>query len=153
MTTIKQLFELGITTIRKSAWAPLGVLALFVFGKAVGAYRMFSWLDVPTHILGGVAIAYFFYTAIVESQETVGEIPLPIQMVLTFTSTGTATVLWEFVELGLDLALGTRLNTNVPRTLLDLFSGLMGGLIFILLYWLFRTVKIRRGENLPATSD
>ena len=153
MTTLKQLLNLGITTIRKSAWAPFGVLGFFVIGKALGAYRMIWWLDIPTHILGGVAISYFFYIAIVESQELIGKIPLPIQMILTFTSTGTATVLWEFFELSLDFLLGFSLNSNLLRTLLDLFSGLIGGFIFALIFWLLHATRFRRKESVPVSAN
>ena len=143
MTTITQQLNLGIVTIRKSAWAPLGVFGIYVLGKALGAYRIISWLDVPTHILGGIAITYFFYTAIVEAQSIVGKTPLSIQAIFAFTSTGTAAVLWEFIEITLDLLFGVRLNSSLERTLLDLFSGLVGGFIFSLSYWLLR---VRRHE-------
>ena len=151
---MKQLFDLGITTIRKAIWAPLGVLAFFVVGKALGAYRMISWLDVPTHILGGVAIAYFFYVAIIESQDIVGDIPFPIQVILVFTSTGTATVLWEFIETGLDIMFSFFLNTDLKRTLVDLFSGLLGGFLFALFLgftYAMRDKKIR--ESAPSVAD
>jgi hypothetical protein len=79
-------------------------------------------------------ITYFYRSAIRNSQKFLGEIPVPIQILLAFTATGTTTVLWEFYENILDYFLRTHMVRGLTDTLTDLLLGLSGGLVFSLLY-------------------
>jgi hypothetical protein len=91
-------------------------------------------LDIPTHFMGGVVITYFYRVAIRRSQAWLGGIPVPIQVLLAITSTGTTTVLWEFYENLADVLLGTQMVRGLEDTIMDLFVGILGGLVLSLLY-------------------
>lgn len=122
------------TTLREAAWAPLGILVFYVIGRVLHLFGTFPSIDVPTHFLGGMAIAYFYRSAVKNSQGMLGNIPLPIQILLAFTATGTTTILWEFYENIADHFLGTHMVLGLFDTLKDLFDGLLGALVLSLLY-------------------
>ena len=130
-----------VTTLREGAWAPLSVFGLYLVGLAFNLYNEFSLLDIPTHFLGGVVITYFYRSAIRHSQTLVGEIPHPIQILFAITCTGTTAILWEFCENTLDFFLKTTMVRGLYDTILDLFFGLLGSLIFSMFY--------RRRSSLP----
>ena len=120
------------STLRESAWAPLGVVAVYLIGLAFRLYLIFPPLDIPTHFLGGVAITYFYLSAIRNSQKFLGDIPLPVQVLLAVTSTGTTTVLWEFYENIVDYFFGTHMVLGLEDTLKDMFLGLLGAVVLAL---------------------
>lgn len=122
------------TTLRESAWAPLCVILLYISGLALHLYDLFPVLDVPSHFLGGMAITYFYRSAIRNSREMLGETPHPIQVLSAIALTGTTAILWEFYEFITDFLLGTHKIRGLEDTLTDLFVGLMGALVFSLLY-------------------
>jgi hypothetical protein len=121
-------------TLREAAWAPLMVLGVYGLGLTFHVFKLFPPLDIPTHFLGGVAITYFYRVAIRNSQNLVGEIPFPIQVLFAITCTGTTTILWEFYENFLDYFAGTQMVRGVQDTIVDLFVGLLGALVFSLFY-------------------
>jgi hypothetical protein len=123
-----------LTTSRDSAWAPLGVFGFYLSALALGLYDLYPPLDIPTHFMGGVAITYFFRSAIYHSQEFIREIPQPIRILLAFTSTGTIAILWEFYENFLDFFFGTNHVHGLNDTLLDMFLGLFGALVLSLFF-------------------
>jgi len=123
-----------VVTLRESAWAPLSVVAVYLVGLIFHLYDLFPPLDVPTHFMGGVAITYFYRSAIRNSQSFAGDVPLAVQILLAFTCTGTTTVLWEFYENIVDYFLGTHMVLGLTDTLKDMFLGLSGALILSLLY-------------------
>lgn len=122
------------STLRESSWAPLGVVAIYLIGLAFHLYDRFPPLDIPTHFLGGVAITYFYLSAVRNSQKFLGDIPLPIQVLLAVTCTGTTTVLWEFYENIVDHFLGTNMVLGLEDTLKDMFLGLLGALALSIFY-------------------
>ena len=131
----KQRFTTWVLdTLRKGAWAPLGVLGFYGIGLALGLFDSFPFLDMPTHFMGGVVITYFYRVAIRRSQMLVGEIPFPIQVLLGFTAAGTTTILWEFYENLADHFLGTQMVRGLEDTIVDLFIGLLGALVFSIFY-------------------
>jgi hypothetical protein len=142
MTNRKKLLHWVLLTARESAWAPLSVFVFYLVAKAFGGYLLYPPLDIPTHFLGGVAIAYFYRSAIANSQKIIGSIPMPVQTLLTLTCTGTTTVLWEFVEYVSDFFFHTNMIRGLEDTLKDMFLGLLGGLILLL--W-------RRADRLEAS--
>jgi hypothetical protein len=133
MNKTQKLLNWALMTVRESAWAPLSVFVLYSVVKAFGAYLLYPPLDIPTHFLGGVAIAYFYRSAISNSQKLVGSIPLPIQALLALTCTGTTTILWEFFEYSSDFFFHTSMILGLEDTLKDMFLGLLGGLTLLLL--------------------
>ena len=132
-----------IATLKESAWAPLSVVAFYFVGLWLHLFDMYPPLDIPTHFMGGVAITFFYRSAIWNSQKIVGDIPLPIQILFAFTATGTTTVLWEFYENFMDRFFGFHMVRGLEDTIVDLILGLSGALILSLLY---RT-KINPGDG------
>ena len=130
----KQIVNWISITLREAAWAPLSIVAFYAIGLALHLYDLFPPLDLPSHLLGGVAITYFFRSAIKNSQSLVGDIPILIQIIFAFTCTGTTIIFWEFYENLLDLFFGTHMVRGLEDTIVDMFLGLLGALIFTLFY-------------------
>lgn len=134
MNNNRRLVRWIIVTFRDAAWAPLGVIGFYAVGLAFDLYDSFPPLDIPSHLLGGAAITYFYRSAIKNSQSIIGDLPSLIQVLLAFTCTGTTIIFWEFYENALDFFLGTHMVRGLEDTILDMFLGLMGALIFSLFY-------------------
>jgi hypothetical protein len=123
-----------LVTFRESAWAPLSIFGFYLIGLALDLFDLFPPLDIPSHLLGGVAITYFYRSSIKNSQNIVGDIPILIQTLFAFTCTGTTIILWEFYENLLDFFFGTHVVRGLEDTILDMFLGLMGALVLSLFY-------------------
>ncbi len=134
MNKKQQLVNWILLTFREAAWAPLSVFGFYLIGLALDLFDLFPPLDIPFHILGGVAITYFYRSAIKNSQSIVGDIPTLIQTILGFTCTGTTIIFWEFYENLLDFFFGTHMVRGLEDTIMDMFLGLMGALVFSLFY-------------------
>ena len=134
MKNKQQFINWVLVTLRESVWAPVGVICFYAIGLAFDWYDLFPPLDIPSHLLGGAAITYFYRSAIKNSQSIVGEISIPIQILLAFTSTGTTIILWEFYENALDFFLGTHMVRGLEDTMIDMFLGLLGALVLSLYY-------------------
>jgi hypothetical protein len=129
-----QLANWALTTLRESAWAPIGVLIFYFIGRALGLYELFPPLDMPSHFAGGVAITYFYRSASRNSQTFVGDIPFSIQVLLAFTATGTTIILWEFYENLSDFYFGTHMVRGLEDTIVDMLLGLLGALVLSIFY-------------------
>ena len=134
MNNKQQFINWVVVTFREAAWAPLGVICFYVVGLTFDWYALFPPLDIPSHLLGGAAITYFYRSAIKNSQNIVGEIPIPIQILLAFTCTGTTIILWEFYENALDFFLATQMVRGLEDTIIDMLVGLTGALVLSLYY-------------------
>jgi len=130
----QQLIHWITITLRESAWAPLSIFGFYLIGLALRLFKMFPSLDIPTHFMGGVAITYFYRSAIRNSQKIVGDIPLLIQIVFAFSCTGTTAMLWEFYENILDHFFGFQMVRGLEDTIIDMFLGLLGALVLSLFY-------------------
>ena len=129
-------------TFQQAAWAPLLVFVLYaVAAKGFNAYIIYPWFDIPTHFCGGVAITYFFLAAIHHAQAKIGHVPKLIQLLLSLGLTAITAVVWEFLEFSSDIALGTKMNLGVSDTLSDLFFGLFGGLVMVVVGAVARSVE------------
>ena len=121
-----------VNSLREAAWAPLLVFCFYaVAAKGFQAYLLFPWLDMPTHFAGGMAMTWFFRVSVTHLQEVVGRIPNAIRLALSLGLTAIVAVVWEFLEFFSDVALGTQMNLGVADTLSDLFFGLAGGLLIV----------------------
>ena len=134
MKNKQQLIDWGLATLREAAWAPLSVVVFYSLGLALHLFKMFPFIDMPTHFMGGVTITYFYRVAIRNSQKFLGDIPAPIQILLAFTATGTTTVLWEFYENLMDHFFGFQMVRGLEDTIVDLAMGLSGALVLSLFY-------------------
>jgi len=123
-----------LVTVRESAWAPLSVIGFYLVGLLFGWFDLHPSLDIPTHFFGGVAITYFFRSAIRNSQAFLGEIPFPIQVIFAFTCTGTVIIFWEFYENILDFLFQAHNVLGLFDTLKDMFNGLLGALVLTIFY-------------------
>ena len=130
----QQLVSWMSITLREAAWAPLSIMAFYGIGLALHLYDLFPPLDLPSHLMGGVAITYFFRSAIKNSQRIVGDIPIPIQIIFAFTCTGTTIIFWEFYENLLDLFFDTHMVRGLEDTIVDMFLGLLGALVLTVFY-------------------
>ena len=131
----KQLFfDWILATLRESAWAPLSIFSFYLIGLALHLFKIFPPLDIPTHFMGGVTITYFYRVAIRNSQKFLGDIPIAIQILLAFTTTGTTTVFWEFYENLMDHFFGFQMVRGLEDTITDLFLGSLGALVLSLFY-------------------
>ena len=139
------LFE----SLRRAGWAPtLVFVAHMILWHGVGAYAAFPPLDAPMHLLGGLAIAFFLWTAysISARSGTFGRPNTSAIAVLTLTSTATSAVLWELAEYLSDRFLGTNTQKGLEDTLLDLLLGLVGGAIFVGVAWFRARRRIRERD-------
>lgn len=119
----------------RALFPAVGVLALHVvLSKAVGAYAVFPWLDVPMHAAGGAAI-------VVGGRGVLREVvaaglasrPEPwLERVLLLALTALAAVVWEFAEWTGDRLGWTAAQAGLDDTMLDLLMGLVGGAIAVL---------------------
>ena len=134
MKNKQQLIDWVLTTLRKAAWAPLSVVGFYSLGLALHLFKMFPFIDMPTHFMGGVTITYFYRVAIRNSQKFLGDIPAPLQILLAFTATGTTTVLWEFYENLMDHFFGFQMVRGLEDTIVDLAMGLSGALVLSVLH-------------------
>ena len=123
-----------VTIFREAAWAPSSVFVFYLIGFIFGWYDLFPPLDIPTHFMGGVAITYFYRSAIRNSQKFLGDIPLVIQILFAVTATGTTTVFWEFLEYLSDYLLRTHHVFGLNDTLKDMFFGILGALVLSSFY-------------------
>ena len=133
-TNKHELVNWIFATLREAAWAPLSVVFFYLVGRLFHIYDLFPRLDIPTHFIGGVAITYFYRSAIRNSQRIVGDIPFPIQILLALTCTGTTIILWEFYENLFDYFFGTHMVRGLEDTILDMFLGLLGALVLSAFY-------------------
>jgi hypothetical protein len=132
--TQKQVTDWILVTLRESAWAPLTVFGIYLIGIFTGVYDRYPPLDIPTHFFGGVAMTYFFRSAIRNSQEFLGEIPYLIQVLFAFTCTATIVIFWEFLENILDFVFQAHNVLGLADTLKDMVDGLLGALVFTIFY-------------------
>ncbi|HLF73877.1 MAG TPA: hypothetical protein VI524_06005 [Anaerolineales bacterium] len=132
--TGRQLLDWLSATLRESAWAPLSVLIFYLIGRSLRFYDLFPPLDIPSHFIGGVAITYFYRSAIRNSQRIVGEIPFPVGTLFAFTCTGTTIIFWEFYENLSDFLFGTQMVRGLEDTIVDMLLGLLGALAFSVFY-------------------
>ena len=134
ITNKQQWIAWIVNTLCETAWAPLSVFGVYLAGLTFGLYKLFPPLDIPTHFMGGVVITYFYRSAIRNSQQFVGKIPLPVQILFAITCAGTTTILWEFYENFADAFLGTNMVRGVQDTIMDLFTGLLGAVVLSIFY-------------------
>ena len=121
-------------TFLAAAWAPLSVFIFYVsVAEGSNAFLSYPWFDMPAHFVGGFAITYFFRAGIANSEKIFGQIPAPIQLLLAIGLTSIAAVIWELLEYISDLTLGTNWSLGLTDTLSDLFFGLLGGLVFVVI--------------------
>jgi hypothetical protein len=127
-----------LALVQRAGWAPITVFLIHAFlSRALDGYTRFPPLDIPMHLLGGAAIAYFFSSCFAAVPE--GAVSKDIRWLAEFlcvaTLTATAAVFWEFAEFASDRLFGTGAQKGLEDTLLDMALGIVGGVLYLLIAW------------------
>jgi hypothetical protein len=127
-------------------WAPLAVFVAHLLAAHVFLlYQRWPPVDIPLHLFGGLAIAFFFSRSF---QAVPGDGVRPdrralLELLLVGSLTATAAVFWEFWEFASDHLLGTAFQSGLNDTMKDLAIGIGGGAVFLLL----RARQLRVGHR------
>lgn len=138
-----------LITSGRAAWAPVLVFGLnIVLWLGFDAYTAFPTLDIPMHFIGGVAIAYFAFNAVLAavSCNLIGSPNMAAVRIMSFFCACSAAVFWEFAEFVGDQYFGTKFQHGLRDTIFDLFLGVCGALSYLGL-GLWRESK--SGADLP----
>lgn len=120
---------------RRVAWLPIAVLLMHELASHVFfLYKRWPPVDIPLHLAGGFAIAFFCSGAIdiLHRRELIAAGDCPVRLLLIFGLVCSAAVFWEFAEWIADHTIGTSCQVGLDDTILDMFCGVIGGLAFIL---------------------
>ena len=123
-----------VAALLAAGWAPLAVFTMHVLAaKVIHLYRTHPSADIPMHIAGGAAIAFLFWSMATRASavEAIGRINKFGLCLLVFGLVGTTTVFWEFAEYASDLWFHTGAQSGLPDTLGDMFFGIVGGAVFL----------------------
>lgn len=113
--------------ILRGAWAPLAVLAAS-FPLAATPYAESAYP--PLHLLGGMALAYFFRRAV--RLAYLGWPPV-LSSLVAFALACTGALAWEIAEFAADFVLGTRLQEGLLDTMTDLILAAAGAAAWLAL--------------------
>jgi len=105
-----------------------------VCSRLIRVYDLFPPLDIPMHIAGGFAIAYFFSGSLraLEEYKLLHPLEHLLEDILVFTLTCTAAIFWEFLEYISDHWIKTHAQPGLEDTLLDLLMGIAGVVLYII---------------------
>lgn len=121
---------------RRVAWLPVVVLLIHEGNAHVfDAYGRWPSIDIPMHLLGGFAMAYFFSGSltILCKHQLINPQDRFVRIILVFALTCVAVVFWEFAEWVADHTLGTFSQLGLDDTIGDMLCGILGGTVFLLL--------------------
>jgi hypothetical protein len=122
--------------VLRAGWAPLLVFLVHgtVAGWVIDVYAPYPRLDVPMHVLGGFAIAYFLTSCVAAvPRDAIASRARPLmEAVLVMSLTVTVSVCWEFAEYASDSLVGTHLQLGLDDTMRDMAFGILGGALFVL---------------------
>jgi hypothetical protein len=121
----------------RALWFPSLVFIVFLLiSRVFGIYDKLQGLDILIHFLGGFSIAFCFseILTILSRRELVSSIDRNVRTVLIFSLTATAAVFWEFAEFAFDNYFGAGLQLDLQDTIWDMAFGILGGLLFIILW-------------------
>jgi ABC-type polysaccharide/polyol phosphate export permease len=115
-------------------WAPLVVFAVHVIADQVfDAYGDRPRLDIPMHLAGGIAMAFFIsgcFQAMPRGARRSSRV-IVREALLVASLTTTAAVVWEFLEFAIDAATGTNIQVSLANTMQDLALGMAGAAVVV----------------------
>jgi len=126
--------EATIEAVKRGGWLPIAVVLLhLLLSRVLFLYESYPATDIPMHVAGGYAIAYFWERALdaFASHAVVTAPDRVLRVVLVFSLTATAAVVWELAEFGGDQLGLTGAQKGVPDTMLDMALGLVGGVVYL----------------------
>jgi hypothetical protein len=115
----------SLTLLRKAGWAPLGAIALHWVVSVLGVREA---ADNLVHFCGGAAIAFFAWHACRAFAPWIGMVRPAAWHAAAFMVACTAAVFVEIFEFGSDQLLGTKVQHSLFETMMDLVSGVAGGI-------------------------
>ena len=127
----------------RAFWLPTLVFLVYVGACILGVTTQLPGIDMVFHLVGGFSIAYSVSRSL-ENLDASGMgrglegVLWPIFIV---AMTATAAVFWEFAEFALDSAFAMRFQTDLPDTMSDMALGVVGGLIFLALHRVRRSMS------------
>lgn len=121
---------LKITKILGFFAFPVFVILWNAIFTMTGLYDKFLWLDIPMHLIGGVAIANSFLLILdYLHKERYLRINKFFLFIFAVSLVSLFAVLWEFYEFSVDLFFHLNYQLGLEDTLFDLFLGLVGGVV------------------------
>lgn len=117
-----------------AGWFPSLVFMIHcVLSLGFDAYDRLPGLDIPMHLLGGVAIAHFFRVS-VAYLVGIGVLRIggrPAMLLIVFGLVASATVAWEIAEFLADAFFEAGAQRNLADTMKDQFNGIVGGVVYL----------------------
>lgn len=113
--------------ILKGAWAPFAVLAV---SFPVAAMPFAEAVYPALHLLGGMALAYFFRRAV---RLVYGAWPPLLSSLVAFSLACTGALAWEIAEFASDFLFGTTLQEGLLDTMTDLILAAAGAAAWLAL--------------------
>lgn len=113
---------------------PIFVLATHFFLLLFfNIYEVFPWFDIPMHFLGGMAVSitYFLILGYLQKKNYL-RINSIIKIIFVFALVSLTAVFWEFLEFFVGYSTGLGLQGDLNDTMLDLFLGVLGGLLTVI---------------------
>ena len=127
----RDIFHRGV----RASWFPIVVFVVHVIlSRGLDAYTVQPWADIPMHVLGGVAITYWYARTLLGVEERLfqeSKTGYPIWLLFLFALTGMTTGLWEFAEFLADHFFDAGARKSLPDTMLDMALGFAGALLFL----------------------
>ena len=115
---------------------PIVIFLVHSLVKSLGLYDLYPNVDIVSHFLGGLSIAYtasqilsFFEAAQITTTRN-----RLFFGVFILSLTATAAVSWEFAEFLSDQLLNTHLQPSIANTMQDQFLGIAGGCVWSMIY-------------------
>ncbi|MFK5956893.1 MAG: hypothetical protein QM477_10665 [Planctomycetota bacterium] len=120
--------------IWRYGWLPILFFSVHLgVSKGMDAYLHFPRLDIPMHFFGGAVIAQFYWKSLHHpaAGPVIGAMPSSGRQLFTLCAVGATTAVWEFAEWWTDSIGLTTAQLSLDDTLLDMFLGMLGGVLFI----------------------
>ena len=124
----KELIKLSIL--------PVIILAIHLFSSITKLYKIYPWIDVPMHFLGGfvLAISSLYFIDLCRKKGYIKfHKSLFFLIIISLVSLGV--VLWELGEFTVDITLNMNTQDGLHDTMTDVFISLIGG---IAAYFIFK---------------
>jgi hypothetical protein len=112
------------------------LLSHLIASKVLNLYQLFPNMDIPSHYIGGLSIAYTSTQILsyLEKEKIYTTLNKVVFLVLIFSLAATSTVFWEFAEFIGDQLLDTNIQVSLANTMQDQFMGILGGATWVFIY-------------------
>lgn len=127
-----------LSDLKVIAWFfifPVLVLIVHFFLLFFNVYEIFSWFDMPMHFFGGMAVGVTYFLTLKYLQ---GKNYLRLnniaRVIFVFALVSLTAIFWEFFEFSATYITGLSLQGNLNDTMLDLFLGMLGGLLTVVFF-------------------